>query len=73
VADSRGCEGQLDAVRIVDRTGVSTQACLRHGAVLLASLQGGRVYPLHGPPGSAIVVYTRARDLPPFGLMTGDA
>lgn len=71
VADPRGCEGRPDAVRIVDQTGASTKACLRHGAVLLASLHHGRVYPLHGPHGSAIVVYTRARQLPPFGFLTG--
>jgi hypothetical protein len=73
VADPRPCEEQPDAVRIVDQTGASTEACLLHGAVLLASLQGGRVYPLNGPPGSAILVYTRACDLPPFDFLMGSA
>jgi hypothetical protein len=71
VADPRGCEGRPDAVRIVDQTGASTEACLRHGAVLLASLHHGRVYPLHGPHWSAILAYTRAQELPPFDFLTG--
>lgn len=71
VADPRGCEGRPDAVCIVDQTGAGVQACLLHGAVLLASLDRGRAYPLHGPQGSAIAVYTRARDLPPFDFLTG--
>src|SRR5262249_6926495 len=62
--DPRPCEGRPDAVRVVDQTGVSTHGCLLHAAVLLASLAGGRVYPMHGPPGSAIEVYSRARMLP---------
>lgn len=70
-ADPRGCEGQPNAVRIVDQTGADIQACLLHGAVLLASIHRGRVHPLHGPQGSAIAVYTRARDLPPFDFLTG--
>ncbi len=71
LADPRPCEGQWDAVRVVDQTGAGTEACLLHGAVLLASLDRGRVYPLNGPDGSAIVVFTRAQGLPPFDFLTG--
>ena len=69
VSDPRPCQGRPDTVRIVDQTGADTEACLLHGAVLLASLHLGRVYPLHGPQGSAITVYQRARDLPPFDFL----
>jgi hypothetical protein len=64
--DARPCEGAIDAVQIVDQTGVAVAACLLHGAVLLASLDRARVYPLNGPEGSAITVFARARTLPPF-------
>jgi hypothetical protein len=60
----------MDAVRIVDQTNASTPACLLHGSVLLASLERGRVYPLNGPDGSAITVFTRAQTLPPFDSLT---
>jgi hypothetical protein len=48
MADPQPCDGHHDAVRIVDQTGASADACLLHGAVLLASLDDGRVYPLNG-------------------------
>jgi hypothetical protein len=35
-------EGAVDAVRIVDQTGLSAAGCIPHGAVLLASLDGDR-------------------------------
>jgi len=57
-------------VRIVDQTGASTEGCLLHGAVLLASLAGGRVYPLGGAQGSAIEVFRRAQTLPAFDFLT---
>jgi hypothetical protein len=68
--DHRPCDGLADAIQVVDRTGSSVAACLLHGAVLLASLDGGRVYPLNGPDGSAIAAYTRARSLRPFDFLT---
>ena len=71
VADPRPCDGQRDAVRIVDRFGAGVEACVLHGAVLLASLDRGKVYLLHGPDGSAITVYTRAGELAPFDFLTG--
>jgi hypothetical protein len=60
--DPRPCEGPTDAVQIVDQTGATAAACVLHGAVLLASLAGGRVCLLDGPQGAAIAVYTRAFD-----------
>ena len=58
VADPRPYEGLKDGVQIVDQTDAAVSACVLHGAVLLASLEGGRVYPLNGPDGSAIAVFT---------------
>jgi len=66
VDDRRPCEGQQDAVRIIDRFGDRTPACVLHGAVALASLHGARVHPFNGPDGSAIAVYNRAQGLRPF-------
>jgi hypothetical protein len=72
VADSRPCEGEPDEVRVIDRTGHGTSACLLHGAVLLASLEGGRVFPGYGGHASAIDVRCRAREMRPFdGVWTG--
>jgi hypothetical protein len=69
--DPRPCDGAADAVRIVDQTGASAAGCVLHGAVLLASLDGGRVYPLNGPAGSAIAAYRLAQALPAFDLLAG--
>jgi hypothetical protein len=68
--DPRPCEGAPDAVQIVDHAGDGVAACLLHGAVLLASLDRARVYPLGGPEGCAITVHVRARTLPPFDFLT---
>jgi hypothetical protein len=61
------CDGVAEAVLVVDAVGGSVTGCVHHGAVLLASLDSGRVYP--GPdrvPGAAIDAYTRAAALAPF-------
>lgn len=67
--DVRQCEGQRNAVQIVDRTGASVAGCVLHGAVLLASLEGGRVAPLNGPDGAAIEAFRRAQVVPPFDFL----
>ena len=59
--DVRQCEGQRNAVQIIDRTGASVAGCVLHGAVLLASLEGGRVAPLNGPDGAAIEAFAGRR------------
>lgn len=64
--DPRPCDTQQDAVRVLDQTGTEVAACIRHGAMLVASLVDGRVYPLHGPAGSAIRCYVESRKLRPF-------
>lgn len=69
--DQSPCEGPLDAVRVVDQLGAEALGCVHHGAVLLALLGGGRVYPGPGhdggPTGGAIEAYQRAQRLAPFG------
>jgi hypothetical protein len=69
--DVRLCEGQRDAVQVIDRTGASVEGCVLHGAVLLASLEGGRVFPWKGPDGAAIEVFRRAQTMPAFGFLGG--
>lgn len=72
LADPRPCEGEPDEVRVIDQTGQGTSACLLHGAVLLASLEGGRIFPGYGGHASAIHVRCRAREMRPFdGVWTG--
>lgn len=71
-AEPRPCEGEPDEVRVSDQTGQGASACLLHGAVLLASLTGGRVFPGHSGHASAIDVGCRAREMRPFdGVWTG--
>lgn len=65
--DRSVCEGPVDAVRLVDRRGDQVTGCVHHGARMLASLSGGRVYPGPGADhGCAVDVFRRAADLEPF-------
>jgi hypothetical protein len=63
--DESPCDGDANAVRVVDRTGHAVTGCIWHAAVLLASLVGGRVYP-QSHDGAAIAAYKVASTLPPF-------
>lgn len=63
--DRSGCEGPGDAVRVVDRAGDEVAGCVRHAAVVLASVEGAGVYP-GSVAGAAVVVFERARSLRPF-------
>jgi len=65
--DRSACEGPADAVRIVDPAGFWMYGCVRHGAVLLACLERGRVLP-GSVEGAAIEVYQRAQTLLPFAF-----
>ena len=69
--DVRECEGQRDAVWIIDRAGARVEGCLLHAAALLASLADGRVVPFNGPNGSAIEVFRRAQTVPAFAFLYG--
>ncbi|GAA4971688.1 hypothetical protein [Kineococcus glutinatus] len=70
VEDSSPCRGAPDAVRVVDAAGGSLMACVEHGATLLASLQGGRVYP-GSQPEAAVEVFTLAHHRAPFAFRDG--
>jgi hypothetical protein len=69
--DRSDCDGPPMAVRVVDQFGEQVTGCVHHGAVLLASLDSGRVYT--GPDavdGAAIEVYRRAQRLAPFDVLS---
>jgi hypothetical protein len=59
--DKRRCDGQRDAVLVMDRTGVAVEGCVLHGAVLLTTVDDGRVALPKGPDGAAIEVFRRAQ------------
>jgi len=61
--DPSPCHGPADAVLVVDAVGDEAIGCVHHGAALLASVAGSRVYPLT-VPGAAIDCHRRAVRLP---------
>lgn len=64
--DPTSCGGPV-VVTILDATNAGADGCEHHGARLLASLDGGRVYTLpDAPEGSAIRTFTNAGALRPF-------
>jgi hypothetical protein len=65
--DGSACEGEPDAVRVIDQAGDEVYGCVHHIAVMLASVEGARVYP-GSVEGSAIEAYTLARLLQPFAF-----
>ncbi|MFD7665731.1 hypothetical protein [Streptomyces sp. NPDC059788] len=68
--DPTPCEGPHDAATIVYRHGREVAGCVHHCARVLACLEGARVHPFV-PAGSAMEVYLRARELPPFAWEIG--
>lgn len=65
--DRSACEGELDAVRVVDQVGDEVRGCVHHAAVVLASVEGSRVYP-GSVDGAAVEAFRRAQLLEPFGF-----
>lgn len=64
--DPTPCDGR-PVVTILDATNAGADGCAHHGARLLASLDGGRVYALpDAPPGTAIRVFKAAAELKPY-------
>lgn len=64
--DQTSCDGPV-AVTILDANNDGADGCTHHGARLLASLEGGRVYALpEAAPGSAIRVFKWADTIRPF-------
>ncbi|MEV0962520.1 hypothetical protein AB0J25_07910 [Streptomyces sp. NPDC049910] len=57
---------------VLDRANAGADGCEHHGARLLASLDGGRVYALpHAAPGTAIRVFKAADGIHPFCWLDG--
>ncbi|MEU5097622.1 hypothetical protein [Streptomyces sp. NPDC020996] len=64
--DPTPCGGPV-AVTILDAHNGGADGCEHHGARLLASLDGGRVYPLPDAPGEAAIrVFKAAASIRPF-------
>lgn len=64
--DPTGCYGPV-AVTVLDRHNAGADGCEHHGARLLASLDGGRVYNLpDAPDGAALRVFKAADSIRPF-------
>ena len=69
--DPTPCDGP-PVVMILDRTNAGAKGCEHHGARLLASLEGGRVYALpDAPAGAAIRVFKAADTIRPFPWVDG--
>ena len=64
--DPTPCGGPV-VVTVLDARNAGAKGCEHHGARLLASLEGGRVYPLpDAPDGAAIRVFKAADSIHPF-------
>lgn len=64
--DASPCCGPV-VVTVLDATNAGANGCEHHGARLLASLEGGRVYPLpDAPADAAIRVFKAAGGIRPF-------
>ncbi len=64
--DPTGCNGPV-VVTVLDATNAGAKGCEHHAARLLASLDGGRVYPLpDAPEQAAIRVFKAADTIRPF-------
>ncbi|WP_238431852.1 hypothetical protein [Streptomyces cavernae] len=68
--DPTPCDGP-PVVTVLDAQTAGADGCEHHGARLLASLEGGRVYPLpDAPEGAAIRVFQAAASIRPFPWLT---
>lgn len=68
--DPTPCTGP-PTVTVLDATNAGADGCQHHGARLLASLEGGRVYALpNSTPGTAIRVFKAADGIRPFPWLT---
>ncbi|WP_367324792.1 hypothetical protein [Streptomyces sp. HUAS ZL42] len=68
--DPTPCDGR-PVVTVLDAQNAGADGCEHHGARLLASLEGGRVYALpDAPEGAAIRVFTVADSVRPFPWLT---
>jgi hypothetical protein len=68
--DPTPCDGP-PVVTVLDAKNAGADGCEHHGARLLASLEGGRVYALpDAPDGAAIRVFKAAQGIRPFAWVT---
>jgi hypothetical protein len=68
--DPTPCDGP-PVVTVLDARNAGAEGCEHHGARLLASLEGGRVYALpDAPDGTAIRVFKAAQGIRPFAWVT---
>lgn len=68
--DPTPCDGPV-VVTVLDATNAGADGCEHHAARLLASLGGGRVYPLPDAPESAAIrVFKAADGIRPFPWLT---
>lgn len=68
--DPDPCDGP-PVVTVLDAQNAGADGCEHHGARLLASLEGGRVYALpDAPEGAAIRVFKAADTIRPFPWLT---
>ncbi|MET7890657.1 hypothetical protein [Streptomyces mirabilis] len=68
--DPTPCDGP-PVVTVLDAGNAGADGCEHHGARLLASLEGGRVYRLpDAPEGAAIRVFKAADGIRPFPWLT---
>ncbi|MHB9860305.1 hypothetical protein [Streptomyces sp. YIM S03343] len=69
--DPTPCDGPV-VVTVLDAFNGGVDGCEHHGARLLASLEGGRVYALpDAPAGAAIRVFKAADGIAPFCWVDG--
>jgi hypothetical protein len=69
--DPTPCDGP-PAVTVLDAAGAGADGCEHHGARILASLHGGRVYALpDAPAGAASRVFQAADTIRPFCWFDG--
>ncbi|MEU5633505.1 hypothetical protein ACH47C_26795 [Streptomyces rishiriensis] len=70
IEDPDPCRGPV-VVTVLDASNAGASGCEHHGARLLASLDGGRVYALpDAPDGAAIRVFNAADTIRPFPWLT---
>ena len=71
VEDPTPCGGP-PVVTVLDAANAGADGCEHHGARLLASLEGGRVYPLPDAPAEAAIrVFKAADSIRPFPWVDG--
>ncbi|MET8447416.1 hypothetical protein [Streptomyces sp. NPDC005209] len=69
--DPTSCVGPV-VVTVLDAVNAGADGCEHHGARILASLEGGRVFALpDAPPGAAIRVFRAADTIRPFCWFDG--